>query len=134
MLRSPRGQVPFEEEAVLMAARPSWEGFLKVNLISVPVKAYSATVSGGGKIGFHLIHQECNSRIRYKKVCPIHGEVSNDEIVSGYEYSKGQYVIVDAEDLEKLHPENEKTITIDTFVHPAALDPVFFAGRTYYLV
>jgi len=47
-----------------MPSRPSWEGFLKVNLISVPVKAYNASESGGGKIGFHLVHKECNSRIR----------------------------------------------------------------------
>jgi DNA end-binding protein Ku len=117
-----------------MPARPSWEGYLKFNLISVPVKAYSATLTGGGKIGFHLIHKKCNSRIRYQKVCPIHGEVHKDEIVSGYEFAKGQYVIVDPSELDKLRTENDKAISIDAFVHPGALDPVYFSGRTYYLV
>jgi DNA end-binding protein Ku len=119
---------------IAMAARPSWDGFIKFNLISVPVKAYSATVSGSGKIGFHLIHKDCNSRIRYKKVCPIHGEVSNDEIVSAYEYAKGQYIVVDAEERKKLRIENDKAIAIDVFIRPEVLDPLYFTERTYYLV
>jgi len=61
-----------------MALRSTWEGYLRLNLLSVPVKAYSATVTGRGKIGFHLIHSKCNSRIKYKKVCPLHGEVPNE--------------------------------------------------------
>ncbi|HTK78031.1 MAG TPA: Ku protein [Gemmataceae bacterium] len=117
-----------------MPSRPSWEGFLKFNLIAVPVKAYGVTVSGGGKIGFHMLHKKCNSRIRYKKVCPIHGEVSNDEIVSAYEFAKGQYVTVEPEEIENLRTENEKTIGIDTFIRPEDLEPVFFSGRSYYLV
>ena len=88
-----------------MAARTAWEGYLRLNLLSVPVKAYSATVSGRGSIGFHLIHAKCNSRIRYKKVCPIHGEVPNDEIVSGYEVAEGQYVLMEKNVLAKLPPE-----------------------------
>jgi DNA end-binding protein Ku len=117
-----------------MPSRPSWEGFLKFNLIAVPVKAYGATVSGGGKIGFHLLHKKCNSRIRYQKVCPVHGEVTKDEIVSAYEYAKGQYVTVEPEELENLRTENDKTIGIDTFIRPQDLDSVYFSGRTYYLV
>jgi DNA end-binding protein Ku len=117
-----------------MASRPSWEGFLRFNLISVAVKAYSATVPGGGKIGFHLLHKKCHSRIRYQKVCPLHGEVHKDEIVSGYEVSKGQYVIVDPGELDKLRTENDKAINIESFVHPDVVDPVYFTGRSYYLV
>ena len=117
-----------------MPARPSWDGFLKVNLLAVPVKAYSAIVSGGGKIHFHLVHKKCNNRIRYKKTCPVHGEVRNDEIVSGYEIAKGQYVIVEPEDLNKLRTENDNAISIDVFIHPRELDPVYYSGRTYYLV
>ena len=78
-----------------MATRPSWEGHLTFNLVSIPVKAFNAVGATSGKIGFHLLHKGCNERIRYKKVCPVHGEVSNDEIVSGYEYQKGQYVTVE---------------------------------------
>lgn len=117
-----------------MATRPSWEGFLKLSLISVPVRAYGATVSGGGRIGFHLLHAPCQSRIRYKKVCPIHGEVPNDEIVSGYEAAKGEHVVLQSGEIKALREREDKAIRIDTFVPPGAIDPLYFSGRTYYLV
>jgi DNA end-binding protein Ku len=117
-----------------MAARPSWEGFLTFNLVSVPVKAFNAAAPGGGKIGFHLLHAKCGQRIRYKKVCPVHGEVANEEIVSGYEYAKGEYAVVPAGEKAKLKAKDDKAIDIDTFVPPAAIDPIYFSGRTYYLV
>ncbi len=116
-----------------MAMRSSWEGYLRLNLISVPVKAFSATTAGRGRIGFHLLHAKCNSRIRYKKVCPIHGEVRNDEIVSGYEHAKDQYVVIKKEELQKLRPETDKAIEIDVFVDPPELDPAYFTERVYYL-
>jgi DNA end-binding protein Ku len=117
-----------------MAARTNWEGYLKLNLLSVPVKAYTATMAQGGKIRFHMLHAECKSRIQYKKECPIHGEVPNDEIVSGYEFAKGKYVVVDKAELEKLLPEKDKTINIDVFIHPEDLDPIYIGDRSYYLV
>ena len=117
-----------------MPSRPSWEGFIKLNLISIPVKGYNATSNGSGKVGFHLLHKKCKSRIRYKKVCPIHGEVDNDEIVSGYEFAKGQYAIVDKEERSELKSEDDKAIALAAFVPPEAIDPVYFSGRTYYLV
>jgi len=117
-----------------MAARSSWKGFLKLSLVSVPVKAYTATASGGGEIHLNQLHGECHSRIQYKKVCPIHGEVKGDEIVSGYEYSKGQYVVVDPDELNKLRTEDDKAIKIDTFVAPGTFDPVYYSGKGYYLV
>jgi DNA end-binding protein Ku len=115
-------------------ARPSWSGFLRFNLISVPVKGFNAAATGGGKIGFHLLHAECGSRIRYKKVCPIHGEVKDDEIVSGYEAAKGQYVTVAKEERAGLKAEDEKTISVDAFVEPDAIDPIYYSGRSYFLV
>jgi DNA end-binding protein Ku len=117
-----------------MAPRSTWKGFLKLSLVSVPVKAYTATVTGGGEIHLNQLHAECNSRIQYKKNCPIHGEVSNDEIVSGYEYSKGQYVVVNPDELEKLRTEDDKAIKIDAFISPDQLDPMYHSGRTYYLI
>jgi DNA end-binding protein Ku len=117
-----------------MAMRTSWEGYLKLNLLSVPVKAFSATVAGGGKIHFHLIHSKCNSRIHYEKFCPIHGEVPNDEVVSGYEFAKNQFVIVKPEELDKLLPENDRAIDIDVFIHRDDLDPIYYGGASYYLV
>jgi DNA end-binding protein Ku len=117
-----------------MAARTSWEGYLKLNLLSVPVKAYNAAAGGGNKVGFHLIHEECYNRIQYRKVCPVHGEVPNDEIISAYEVAKGTYVPVEAEERRTLRPEDEKAITIDTFIRPDDLDPIYYGDRSYYLV
>ncbi len=117
-----------------MASRTSWEGYLKLNLLSVPVKAYNTAISGSGKIGFHLIHAKCNSRIRYEKVCPTHGEVPDSEIVKAFEFAKGQYAVVDDEERAKLLPEDEKTIAIDTFIRPDDLDPIYYGDRSYYLV
>jgi DNA end-binding protein Ku len=116
-----------------MAARSSWEGYLKLNLVSVPVKAFAANVAGGGRIGFHQIHASCHSRIRHKKVCPIHGEVSNDEIVPGFEVAKGEYVLMDKKEMANLKVEGDKAIRIDAFIDPAEVDPLYYAGRTYYL-
>jgi DNA end-binding protein Ku len=117
-----------------MASRTSWEGHIRLNLLSVPVKAYNAAISGGGKVGFHLIHETCHNRIRYQKVCPVHGEVPNDEIVSAYEFERGQYVPVEAEERKKLLPEDDKALTIDTFIRPGDLDPMYYGDRSYYVV
>jgi DNA end-binding protein Ku len=117
-----------------MAARPGWSGFLRFNLISVPVNGYNAAATGGGRIGFHLLHAKCHERIRYKKVCPVHGEVGNDEIVSGYEVSKGQYVEVPNDERAGVKSEDDKIIAIEAFVRPNTVDPVFFSGKTYFLV
>lgn len=114
--------------------RSSWKGYLRLSLVSVPVQAFTASVSGGGKIHLNQLHDECHSRIRYQKVCPIHGEVNSSEIVSGYEYSKGNYVVVEPDELDKLRTEGDRAINIDTFIAPEEVDPLYFDGRTYYLV
>ena len=117
-----------------MAARPTWKGFLKLSLVSVPVKAYTATNSPGGELRLNRLHAGCNSRIKNDKVCPIHGEVKNEEIVSGYEYTKDQYVIIDLAELDKLRTEDSKAVTIQEFVTPDAIDPVYFSGATHYIL
>jgi DNA end-binding protein Ku len=114
--------------------RPSWKGYLRLSLVSVPVQAFTAAATGGGEIHLNQLHDECHSRIRYKKVCPIHGEVSQNEIVSGYEYSKGQYVVVDPDELARLRGESERAISIETFISPDQIDPIYFEGRSYYLL
>ena len=92
------------------------------------MKGYNAAKAGGsakgsGSIGsFHMLHATCLSRIHYKKICPIHGEVANEDIVSGYEFAKGEYVTVAANEKSKLREEDDKAIAIDTFVEPAAID------------
>lgn len=117
-----------------MPPRPSWKGYLRLSLVTVPVQAVNAEDRAEGEIHFHQLHAPCHSRIRYQKTCPIHGEVPNEEIVRGYEQSKGQYVIIDDAEITKLRGTRERAIEIDTFVAPGAIDPVYFGGQTYYLV
>jgi DNA end-binding protein Ku len=117
-----------------MAARSAWKGYLKLSLVSVPVKAYTAAASGSGEIHLNQLHAECNNRIQYKKTCPIHGEVKGDQIVSGYEYSKDQYVIIDTDELDKLRSEDDKAVKIDAFISANAIDPAHYSGKNYYLV
>src|SRR5437667_390516 len=71
-----------------MPARSSWKGFLKLSLVSLPVKAYTATSSGGGEIRLNQLHAECHSRIKYKKTCPIHAEVSQGQLRKGQQVTK----------------------------------------------
>ena len=115
-----------------MAAHASWKGFLKLSLVSVPVKAYTATATNSD-IALHQLHAKTHTRIQYKKFAPEVGEVSQEEIVKGYEYAKGQYVIVDEDELDKLRTESDKSVRIDGFIKPEELSSVYMAGRTYYL-
>lgn len=115
-----------------MPARASWKGHLKLSLVSVPVQAFTANDTSGD-VRLNQLHAECHNRVKYQKVCPEHGVLKNDEIVSGYEYSKGQYVVIDPEELAKLRPQSDRSIRLDGFVSPDAVDPVYLSGRTYYL-
>ena len=114
-----------------MAARSSWKGFLKLSLVSVPVKAYPVTTTSG--IHLNQLHADCHSRIKYHKVCPIHGKVSQEAIVSAYEYAKGRYVVVDPNELDKLRTPDDKAITIDVFIPDQDLPPIYLSGKAYYL-
>ncbi|MEE8141790.1 MAG: Ku protein [Planctomycetota bacterium] len=116
-----------------MAPRSSWKGFIKLSLVSVPVKGYTATASGG-EIRLNQLHEECHNRIKYQKTCPVHGEVSKDDIVSGFEYSKGQYVVVDPDEVRKLRLQSDKSINVDGFIHFDEIDPLYYSGKTLYLL
>src|SRR5205085_3812864 len=115
-----------------MAARSTWKGYLKLSLVSIPVKAYSAS-RGAETVALHQLHAKCHSRIKYQKTCPIHGEVPKEEIVSGYEYAKGEYVVIEPEELARLRGERERAITIDAVLSQHTIDPVYFTDKTYYL-
>lgn len=117
-----------------MAARSVWKGYIRFSLVSIPVKAYTATASGGGKISLNQLHKDCGARIKYQKVCPVHGEVKADEIVSGYEFSKDQYVTIEADELTKLRSKSDKTIGIEAFIPRDTIEPRYFSGRMLYLV
>lgn len=112
----------------------SWKAVIRLSLVTVPVRGYNANLPGDGEIHFNQLHATCKNRIRYKKFCPIHGEVQNQDIVSGYEYAKGKYAVIDRQELEELRPPQEKQISLDRFVPATAIDPLYFDGRNYYLV
>jgi len=116
-----------------MALRSMWKGFIHFSLVTVPVEAFTAAQPDEGEIHLNQLHDKCHSRIRYKKTCPIHGEVSNDEIVTGYEYEKDHYVIINRDEVERAQSDDH-SITIDTFVSPDRIDPIYYDGRIYYLV
>ncbi len=109
--------------------RSLWKGAISFGLVNIPIKLYKATEDKS--ISFKFLHNECKTPIRYEKVCPAcQKEVSNDEIVRGYEYEKGRYVTLTNEDLDHLPLETLRTIQILDFVNLEEIDPIFFQ-RTY---
>jgi DNA end-binding protein Ku len=115
-----------------MAARATWKGFLKISLVNIPIKVFPATESSGS-IAFNQLHAECQTRIQQKKWCPhCEREVPNTEIVKGFEFEKGRYVIMAEEDLDKVRTESTRVIDLVQFSDAAALDPMY-VDRTYYL-
>jgi DNA end-binding protein Ku len=116
-----------------MPPRTSWKGFLRLSLISVPVKAFTAN-NPGEEIHLNQLHKDCNSRVRYQKVCPEHGELSQEQIVKGYEYQKDRYVVIDPEELDKLRTRTDHSVNIGGFVSEDAVDPVYLAGKAHYLL
>jgi DNA end-binding protein Ku len=116
-----------------MPARASWKGFLRINQLTVPVKAFSACRTQP-EIVLHLLHRECGERIRQHRVCPVHGVVEAEAIVSGYEFAEGQCLSLEPVELDALLPEDDKAIAVDCFVPSGTIDAVHHSGRTYYLV
>jgi len=115
-----------------MAARPYWKGQIRLALVSIPVEIYSATRSGA-TVAFNQIHEPSGKRIKYEKVVPGIGAVEPDDIVKGYEYSKGHYVLLDDEELEAVKLESKKTLELTQFVDAHEIDPLYYE-RPYYVV
>jgi len=115
-----------------MAARPIWRGQVRLGLVSIPVELYPATKSGA-TIQFHQVHEPSGKRIKYEKVVPGIGPVDRDEIVKGYEVSKGHYVLLDPEEIEKVKLESRKTLDLVQFVDASDIDPMYF-DKPYYVV
>ena len=111
-------------------ARPYWTGYLKLSLVTIAVRLYTAT-SERDRIRFNQIHGPSGERVRQQLVVPGLGPVERDDIVKGYEYEKGRYVTVDPEDLKRLRLETTDTIDIVEFVD--AVEPIYF-DSPYYLV
>ena len=115
-----------------MAARPTWKGFLKISLVNIPIRVFPATDSAA-TISFNQLHRECQSRIQQKRWCPkCEVEVPLSDVVKGYEFEKGRYVVMDEEDLSKVRPESTRVIDLVQFTPVESIDPIF-VERPYYL-
>jgi DNA end-binding protein Ku len=116
--------------------RTIWNGSISFGLVNIPVGMALATKPAARQsdVSFRMLHRECGTPIKNKRWCPQHDrEVSNDEIVKGWEVAKGQFVFVEDADLEALETaDDSRTIAITRFVELEQVDPIYF-DRTYYL-
>jgi DNA end-binding protein Ku len=115
-----------------MAGRATWKGYLKLSLVSCPVKLFPATSSTAGKISFNLLHKDTLNRVQQKYHDPELGEIDRADLVKGYQFEKDKYVVVTAEELDEIEIASSKTIDIDGFCDAADIDPIYF-DSTYYL-
>ena len=115
-----------------MAARPVWRGQIKLALVSIPVEIYPATKSGAA-IAFHQIHEPTGKRIKYEKMVPGGGPVDPDEIVKGFEVAKGEYVLLEPEEIESVRLESRKTLDLIQFVDLSEIDAIYY-DKPYFVV
>ena len=115
-----------------MAARPTWKGFLKISLVTIPVRVFPAT-DAAATLSFNQLHGACQTRIQQKKWCPqCEREVEKTELVKGYEFERGRYVVLQDEDIAKARPESTRVINLVRFADAASIDPIYLE-RPYYL-
>jgi DNA end-binding protein Ku len=115
-----------------MPARPTWRGYLKISLVNIPIKVFPAT-DATATLSFNQLHAECQTRIQQKRWCPhCEREVPNTDLVKGYEFEKGRYVVMDEEDIEKVRVESTRIINLEKFTDDTAIDPIYLE-RPYYL-
>src|SRR5512141_1934214 len=112
--------------------RAMWRGAIQFGLVTVPVKLYLATEARGG-ISFNLLHKTDMERIQMKIHCPVHGEIPRSETVRGYEYSKGQYVVIEESDFDAVPLKTVRAIEIEQFVEASRDSATTFVKQAYYL-
>ena len=115
-----------------MAARAYWQGQIRLALVSIPVEIYSATRSGA-TVSFRQIHEPSGKPIKYEKVVPGIGPVDTDEIMKGFEYEKGSYVLLDQDEIDGVKLESKKTLELTQFVDRDDIDMIYF-DKPYYVV
>lgn len=114
-----------------MAPRASWKGYLKLSLVSCPVRLYPAT-SSSERISFNQLHKKTHNRINMKPVDPELGLVERSDLVRGYEYEDKKYIIIEDEDLAAVRIESNHTMNIEAFVEASSVD-VIYQDSPYYL-
>ncbi len=116
--------------------RTTWNGSISFGLVNIPVGLAPATKPAARQsdVSFRTLHRECGTPIKQKRWCPLHErEVGADEVVKGWEVSKGEFVIVEDADLEAIaQQDSSRSIEITRFVELPEVDPIYF-DRTYYL-
>jgi DNA end-binding protein Ku len=112
-------------------AHAIWSGAINFGLVTIPVKLFTAVRTD--ELSFNMLHAKDEGRIKYERICSVDGKpVPWDEIVKGYEYEKGQYVILTDEDFKKVNPEATQSVDILEFVDLDTINPMFF-DKPYYL-
>ena len=115
-----------------MAARPTWKGYLKISLVNIPVKVFPATDTSA-TISFNQLHVECQTRIQQKRWCPnCQKEVPNTDIVKGFEFEKGRWVVMNDEDVDKVRVDSTRVINLEKFTDDVEIDPIYL-DKPYYL-
>ncbi len=115
-----------------MAVRSTRKGFLKVSLVNIPIRVFPATESAA-TLSFNQLHEECQTRIQQKRWCPhCEREVPLAEIVNGYEFAKGRYVVMQEDDFAKVSTPSTRVISLEQFTDETAVDPMY-VDRAYYL-
>ncbi len=108
-----------------------WTGYLTFGLISMPVRLFSG--ARGEHVSFHMLHRDDLSRVKQQLYCPVDDKViDRSETVKGYEYRKGEYVVIEPDEIKKIEPRTAKAMEILEFVHADEVDPLYFES-SYYL-
>ena len=115
-----------------MAARAYWQGQIRLALVSIPVEIYSATKSGAA-VSFRQIHEPSGKPIKYEKVVPGLGAVDTDEIMKGFEFEKGEYVLLDQDEIDAVKLESKKTLELTQFVDQSEIDVLYYE-KPYFVV
>ena len=115
-----------------MAARAYWQGQIRLALVSIPVEIYSATKSGA-QISFKQIHEPSGKPIHYEKVVTGIGPVDTDEIMKGFEYEKGEFVLLEQDEIDAVKLESKKTLELTQFVDASEIDVLYYE-KPYFVV
>jgi DNA end-binding protein Ku len=109
-----------------------WKGAISFGLLTIPIRMYTAARSE--RVQLHQIHKKCHTRLRQPLFCPeCNRIVDRSEVVKGYEYAEGQYVVVDDEEIKKITPKSSRTMEILAFVKQSQIDPIYFDASYFAL-
>ncbi len=114
------------------SARPIWKGQLRLSLVAIPVEMYSASKTGA-RLSFRQIHEPSGKPVKYEKVVPGIGPIDTDDILKGFEYEKGDYVLLEDDEIDAVKLETRKTLELVQFVGGCEIDPIYF-DKSYYIV